>query len=40
MGLPLLGQTVQMISRLQDIGTMAYGHADEPSMSAVSQLGF
>lgn len=31
-----------MVSRLQDVGVMTYGHgpADEPSASAISQPGF
>lgn len=31
-----------MVSRLQDVGMMTYGHghADEPSVSAISQPGF
>lgn len=37
---PHWDKAVQMVSRLQDVGMTTYGHADEPSVSAISQPGF
>ena len=31
---PHWDKTVQMVSRLQDVGVTTYRHADEPSVSA------